>query len=119
MKGKEILLIAISSFFLTVIWIVSNVYHAYATSTIDSLLQMQIIPISPDFDQSTIEKIKKRTTILPVSSAAVQVSLTPTPTPTVLPVNQPTPTEAIIPSAIPLPSEIIISTSPEVSTPTP
>ena len=118
MKGKEILLIAISSFLLTVIWIVSNVYHANATSTIDSLLQVQIIPISPDFDQDTIGKIKQRTTILPVSSATVQISTTPTPTPS-LTVSQPTPTEEILPSEIPLPTEILISPSPEEATPTP
>ncbi|MEN9407227.1 MAG: hypothetical protein RLZZ455_443 [Candidatus Parcubacteria bacterium] len=82
MKGKELLLIAISSFFLTVIWISSNVYHAYATSTIDSLLKIQTLPIAPNFDMATIEKLKKRSAIVPSTSSSLAPTpeLSPTPT---------------------------------------
>lgn len=77
MKGKELLLIALSSFFLTVIWIASNVYHSYATSTIDSLLQIQILPIAPSFDAATIENLKQRQSVKPSASSIVAVTPSP------------------------------------------
>lgn len=77
MKGKELLLIALSSFFLTVIWIASNVYHSYATSTIDSLLQVQILPIAPSFDAATIENLRQRQPVKP-SDASI-IAATPSP----------------------------------------
>jgi len=77
MKGKELLLIALSSFLLTVIWIASNVYHSYATSTIDSLLQAQIIPIAPNFDATTIENLKERQPITPSDSSVVAATPSP------------------------------------------
>ncbi|MDP3941755.1 MAG: hypothetical protein Q8Q49_05620 [bacterium] len=119
MKGKEILLIAISSFFLTVIWIVSNVYHAYATSTIDSLLKVQIIPISPTFDQTTIDRIKKRTPILPLNAVSIPVSGTPTPTPSPVIENQPEPTLEVLPIETLPQTEVTITQSPESISPTP
>lgn len=81
MNGKELLFIAISVFSVTLIWIASNVYHAYATSTIDSLLQVHIAPIAPTFDQATIGKLKQRTTVEPLNSDAIEPILTPTVTP--------------------------------------
>ncbi|MBI2443094.1 MAG: hypothetical protein HYV40_04285 [Candidatus Levybacteria bacterium] len=81
MKGKELLIIAISAFILTVIWIASNVYHAYATSTIDELLQIQIIPIAPQFDEETIARLKQRKVIEPIKTSISQPSLTLSPSP--------------------------------------
>ncbi len=97
MKGKEALFIVISSFFLTVIWIASNVYHSYATSTIDPLLRVQIEPIAPDFDQSTIEAVKKREKIAPETSTIILTTPAPTeaePTPTVTIQAEPTISQA-------------------------
>jgi hypothetical protein len=85
MNSKEFFYIVISSFILTVIWIASNVYHAYATSTIDTLLQMQIEPIMPDFDMQTINKIKQRVKIEPETRVA-------------LPTQEPTPTTSVLPT---------------------
>jgi hypothetical protein len=118
MKGKELLLIAVSSFILTVIWIASNVYHAYATSTLDSLLQAQIVPIPPTFDMDTIAKIRERTVIVPQSIAPTPEPqlLSPTPTPIQEELSiTPSPTEAITPTEILVPSE---TTTPSVATPT-
>lgn len=115
MKGKEILLIAISSFILTVIWIASNVYHSYATSTIDTLLQLQILPISPSFDAETIEKIKQRQVVKPATTSLISATPTPTLSPTQAPESVaeiPTPTvEAITPS-ITTPTEAATSVTP-------
>lgn len=81
MGKKELLYLTISSFILTIIWISSNVYHAYATSTIDSLLSIQIAPISPEFDMQTINKIRQRIQVTPEDNATP--SETPTPSPSV------------------------------------
>lgn len=106
MKGKELLLIALSSFFLTVIWIASNVYHSYATSTIDSLLQVQILPIAPSFDAATIENLKQRQPIKPSDSSVTLV----TPSPSVSPTPSVTIDEELpLPT---LPEEEIVDTSP-------
>jgi len=57
---KDILYLTGSMFIIVVILVCSNLYHAYATSTISKDLQMQIIPIEGKFDTATIEKIKNR-----------------------------------------------------------
>lgn len=119
MKGKELLFIVISSFILTVIWIASNVYHSYVTSTIDPLLQIQIQPISPDFDSATIEKLKKRVKINPENTATANVQASPTPTLQPAPLS-PTPSvgeESIEPTISPEPIEeqptpIVVSPTP-------
>lgn len=112
MKGKEVLFIAISSFLLTIIWVVSNVYHAYATSTIDELLQVQIIPIPAEFDEATIARMKQREKIAPDFSAPTPTPASPTPgsevpsietteTTPVSPTTSVAPTQEISPSATP------------------
>lgn len=122
MKGKELLLIAISSFVLTSIWIASNVYHSYATSTIDTLLKIQILPVSPTFDSATIEKLKLRHAIEPVTTSFTPTTPTPTLSPSPgavtieeIPVSPPE-QELVIPSVTPTPTEEVVSTS---VTPTP
>jgi len=90
---KDILYISISSFFLVVAWIVFNIYHTAVTSTISPDLQIQIIPIDPSFDTSTIQNLKLRKRISPayetINTSTPEASITPsenaltTPTPTI------------------------------------
>lgn len=55
-----------ASMFITIcLWIGFNIYNSYVTSTIDDVLQMQIIPIEGNFDVNTIQKLKSRTKINP------------------------------------------------------
>lgn len=80
---KDILYISISSFVLVALWIASNLYHAYATSTITPELQQQIEPIPGSFDNETIQKLKTRENIIPVyelNTASTGAVLTPVPT---------------------------------------
>lgn len=65
---------ALSSFVLTVIWIATNVYHSQAESTIEPLLQTQIIPIEPGFDEKAISELRKRAPVEPSMSAPIAVS---------------------------------------------
>lgn len=69
----------VSIFFVTAVWIASNLYHAWATSTISADLQLQILPIDPTFDTATIDSLKNRSHVEPLT-AAEQPLISPTPT---------------------------------------
>lgn len=81
MKQKDLLILLISAFLLVIAWIIFSVYHNSITSTIPQNLNIQIVPINPDFDSKTIEKLKERKNIMPVYTAENQtqpeVSVTP------------------------------------------
>jgi len=65
MKQKDILFFFISLFIVVVAWVGFNIWHEHVTSTLSSELQMQIIPINPDFDTETLQKLKTREKITP------------------------------------------------------
>lgn len=63
---KDFLYLAASSFVVVAAWIGFTLYHTWVTSTITPDLQIQIQPISPDFDTATIEGLKARRKVAPV-----------------------------------------------------
>lgn len=69
MKQKDILLLLIPFSLLIVLYIGFSIYHNFVTSTIPEVLNIQITPISPDFDQKAIMDIKKREKVVPVFEA--------------------------------------------------
>jgi hypothetical protein len=88
---RDLLYLSLSALVLTVAWISFNIYHIWATSTITEDLQMQIQPITPDFDTGTITALKSRKKItpvytsnnppaVPVGAKNIQPNVTPTPT---------------------------------------
>ncbi|HEX8931684.1 MAG TPA: hypothetical protein VF810_00845 [Patescibacteria group bacterium] len=110
---NDILFISVSLFIIVVLWVFSNIYHAYVTTTISPDLQLQITPIDPNFDTATLSKLKSRQVIVPLfdalnPAATPAGTLTPAPTATITPpvtspglspvptaptiTNQPTPT---------------------------
>lgn len=91
MKQKDILFILIAVTLLVIAWIVFNIYHNSATSTISSTLSTSILPIAPNFDTKTISNLKEREKVVPV----FQLQNAETPTPTLIPspsLNEPTAT---------------------------
>src|SRR4030042_1912834 len=66
MKRKDILVLLIPSFLIVVFWVVFNIYHNFITSTIPEDLNAQIVSISPDFDTSVINNLKKRKNVEPL-----------------------------------------------------
>lgn len=70
MKEKDILLLLIPFSLIVVLYIGSSIYHNIVTSTIPEVLNIQITPISPDFDQNAIIDIKKRDKVVPVFEAS-------------------------------------------------
>lgn len=98
---KDILFLSISSFVVVAAWIGFNIYHSWVTTTITPELQIQIIPIQPDFDIATVEKIKARKHIVPITTLS---SKAPVPTPAgneTQPVLTPTP-RALLEENIPV-----------------
>lgn len=79
MKQKDLLIILIPSFLITILWVIFSVYHNYVTSTIKDPLTYQIIPIDGTFNMQGIEKIKERRNFDPVYTFQGGVELTPTP----------------------------------------
>lgn len=86
MKRKQILFILIPTFIFVVIWIISSIYHGLMTSTISQNENMQITPISPNFDIKVIDNLKQRKAVTPIyeiSGSSVIPSpptqITPTP----------------------------------------
>ena len=66
MKQKEILFILISTFALTTLWVGFSIYHNFVSSTIQGPVQIQIQPISPNFDEKAIQTFKTRSKIQPI-----------------------------------------------------
>jgi len=97
MKQRDIYILLISSFVLVVIWIVFTIYHNSVTSTIPEVLNIQIVPIKPDFDLKTVSDIKTRNDITPVYDSIIKseneaLSITPTPSPAIAP--------AVVPASV-------------------
>lgn len=74
MKQKDILLLLIPFSLLVVLYIALSVYHNLVTSTISEAVNIQITPISPDFDQKTISNIRKREQLVPIFETAPQAT---------------------------------------------
>lgn len=79
MKQKNIVILLVLTFVTVVVWIGSNIYHIIVTSTVDEELQEQIIPINPNFDRVTIDKLKTRLNSEPLWEYRASVSPIPSP----------------------------------------
>lgn len=82
MKRGDIILLLSEIFILVVVWIVFNILHNSATSTLPEALTENVLPINPDFDTKTLEGLKTRERVEPIydlrSIIATESSL-PTP----------------------------------------
>ena len=93
MKKNDFMFLLIAIFVLVFAWIIFNIYHMTVSSTMSESQVVQIIPINPDFDTSTIEKLKKRSKVIPILEApsnpletpiSKQISIFPTINPSLL-----------------------------------
>lgn len=85
MKQKELLIILIPMFLVTVLWVIFNIYHNHVSSTITDPLTLQIIPIDGEFNITSLESIKDRKRIEPLSIAPITENgdISPIPSPTI------------------------------------
>lgn len=104
MKQKDLVLLLVPLFILTILWVIFNIYHNHVTSTIEDPLNFQIIPLVGKFDTNAINKTKNRQRIDPLYEIQSQISATPTP------IITPTPEETSTESA-----QISPTTTPEAS----
>lgn len=81
MKQRNLLIILVPILILTVLWVISNVYHSHVNSTISLPVATDIIPIQGTFNQDAIERIKARKRIEVLNQINVNISETPSPTP--------------------------------------
>jgi len=72
MKYKDIIILLVSAFLLVIAWIVFNIYHNSVESTTTDEIKQEIIPITPNFDQATIDKLNERAKISPIYEIAPQ-----------------------------------------------
>lgn len=54
------------TFITVVVWIGLSIYHIWVTSTISDIDATSILPINPEFDTVTINKLKTREIIEPI-----------------------------------------------------
>lgn len=80
MGRRDAFIISILTFITAVAWIAFDVYHASVESTIPTEVESQLAPITPKFDTSVIEKVKKRQNVEPLDSGSIKV-VVPTQTP--------------------------------------
>ncbi len=76
---KDILFLTISVFIVVAAWVGFNLYHAFVASTLTETLQMQIVPISPQFDVQTIQQLKNRKQVDPLYDPVRSPIITPQP----------------------------------------
>lgn len=84
MKQKDILIIIILLFIFALVWIGGSIYHSAINSTISENVNQDIVPIVPNFDTKTVDKIKSREKIIPSFDLG-----NVTPTPLILPTLPP------------------------------
>jgi hypothetical protein len=78
-QQKQIAILLVPLFILTVCWVIFNVYHNYVSSTITDPLSYEIIPIKGNFDTDTINKIKERKKVSPSNGILTTDGISPTP----------------------------------------
>ncbi len=88
MKQKDLLILLVPMFLVTILWVIFNIYHNYVTSTIVDPLTVQIVPIDGKFNKTSLESIKDRKRLEPLFTAPlideeVSPALSPSPTPTI------------------------------------
>lgn len=82
MKKKDIFTLLIPTLIFVFAWIGFGIYYSTVKSTISEELNMQITPLSPNFDTKTIDELKKRQSVTPIyqTNQSTQNSLiVPTP----------------------------------------
>jgi hypothetical protein len=109
MNRKEFLLIIIITFIVVMVWVASNIYHDRSNTNIDPEIAPLLEDITPNFDQETLDKVKK---ITPLQTSA-QAQALPSSQPSSSPLQAPTP--ATSSSQITPPSQVNSFTPPVAS----
>lgn len=79
MKTKQFIITFIITFIVIMVWIAADIIHTQANVPVSASLQQAIIPLNPDFDQTTLEEITKRDNLENKKTIPSQPTITPTP----------------------------------------
>lgn len=91
---KNLAYLAAFTTFVVLVWISLTIYNIFNASTINSNVTEQIIPISPNFNNQTIEDLRSRLQIpVDLGQNIATQSASPTPTP---PLPTPTQSQSIL-----------------------
>lgn len=60
MNLKELYIMAVITFLTVFAWIVFGFFHAKNTSTVNNSVKMDIVPLTPTFDNDIINQLNKR-----------------------------------------------------------
>lgn len=59
MERKELVILIIVTVFVIILWVIADIYHTKANIPISPMLNHALEPLDPNFDNETIEQIKK------------------------------------------------------------
>ena len=96
---KNFLLLTAFSTFVVIVIVGLDVFHKYQVSTLKENTQKRVLPISPNFDNDTLEGLKKRIPIsvsLEGKSSVVSEDTSSGGTPTPTPSSALTPTGSLL-----------------------
>lgn len=60
MSNKDWLILSIITFLTVAAWTIYDIYHAAITSTITPVQEELTQPLTPEFDEDVLQKIKER-----------------------------------------------------------
>ena len=60
MNRKELTIIALIIFLSVIAWIIFGIYHAKNATTVSQKELKQVLPLTPNFDNEIIKKLKSR-----------------------------------------------------------
>ena len=60
MNRRELALLSIITFLTVIAWIVFGIYHARSTSIVSKTQKLQVVPLTPVFDDDIIRQLKGR-----------------------------------------------------------
>ncbi len=75
MKQRDFTIVLFSFFILTILWVLSGLYHNFITSTIEDPLSYQIAAIEGKFDTEALSDILKRKSVDPLYELSSSGSL--------------------------------------------
>ena len=61
MNSKDWLIISILTFLTVAVWTVYDVYHTAVTSTVTTVQQELVKPLTPEFDRKTLFMLRDKT----------------------------------------------------------
>ena len=73
MGRRDTLLLSILTLVTAFAWIAFDVYHATVDTTIAQSVEDQLVPITPKFDKTLVDRIKNRQKIDPLNTEGIEI----------------------------------------------